>query len=270
MAGYVRVFAGIGAAIAWGALIFSLVLDLAGPDAVGAVLGRFVSSFTIETNAMAALAFTAVAADPRRTRFTGFIGAVAVYLFIVALVYFAEFHGALETTGLRRIPDAAIHDGVPLLFLVFLGGVLAPKGLLGWRGRRSPVAVVFPLRLSRLHADAGYADRRLFVSVPRRRGTRLCPRGRERARSDGGVSRRRRPVGAGRLRPPSWATRTLLGPARARTGGALQDQDFREMFDLPRTPASNPAPSGQAALCFSGPGLGPGSPSGSAWRPLGP
>jgi len=132
MAGYVRVYASIGAAIAWGALIFSLALDLAGPDAVSAVLGRFISSFTIETNAMAALAFTAIALDPRRIQRTAFIGAIAVYLFIVALVYFAEFGGALETTGLRQIPDAAIHDGVPLLFLVFWA-VLTPKGLLGWR-----------------------------------------------------------------------------------------------------------------------------------------
>ncbi len=142
MAGYVRIYAGIAAAIAWGALIFSLVLDLAGPDAAGAVLGRFVSSFTIQTNAMAALAFTAVAAEPRRIRRTAFIGAIAVYLFIVALVYFAEFHGALETTGLRRIPDAALHDGVPLLFLAFWA-VFTPKGLLTWR---APFLwLVFPL-----------------------------------------------------------------------------------------------------------------------------
>jgi hypothetical protein len=142
MAGYVRVFASIGAAIAWGALIFSLALDLAGPDTVSAVLGRFVSSFTIETNAMAALAFTAVALDPRRIRRTGFIGAIAVYLLIVALVYFAEFHGALETTGLRRIPDAALHDVVPLLFLVFWAA-FTPKGLLTWR---APFLwLVFPL-----------------------------------------------------------------------------------------------------------------------------
>jgi hypothetical protein len=138
----VRVFAGIGAAIAWSALIFSLVLDLAGPDAIGVLLDRFVSSFTIETNALAALAFTAVAVDPRRIRRTTFIGAIAVYLFIVALVYFAEFGGALETTGLRRIPDAAIHDGVPLLFLVFWAA-FTPKGLLTWR---APFLwLVFPL-----------------------------------------------------------------------------------------------------------------------------
>jgi hypothetical protein len=132
MTGYVRVFASAGAAVAWGALIFSLALGLAGPDAAGDVLGRFVSSFTIMTNALAALAFTAVAADPERIDRTQFIGAVAVYLFIVALVYFAEFHGALETTGIGAIPDAAIHDVVPLLFLVFWAA-FTPKGRLTWR-----------------------------------------------------------------------------------------------------------------------------------------
>jgi len=142
MSNSVRMFSMVGAAIAWGALALSLSLDLGGPEAIGAVLGRFVSSFTILTNGFAAVAFTAVAFEPRRIDRVEVIGAVTVYLFIVALVYFAEFHGALETAGIRRLPDAALHDLVPALFIVFWA-VFTPKGLLTWR---APFLwLVFPL-----------------------------------------------------------------------------------------------------------------------------
>ena len=138
----IRVFAIGGAVIAWGGLAFSLALGLLGPDSAGDVIGRFVSSFTIITNALAALAFTAVAADPMRLRHAAPLGAIAVYLFIVALVFFLEFHGALETTGIAAIPDAAIHDIVPLLYIVFWAAFV-PKGTLTWR---APFAwLIFPL-----------------------------------------------------------------------------------------------------------------------------
>lgn len=142
MARNIRVFAIIGAIVAWGGLVFSLALGLAGPDSAGDLIGRFVSSFTILTNALAALTFSAIATDPRRMRRAGLLGAIAVYLFIVALVFFLEFHGALETTGTAMIPDAAIHDIVPLSFIVFWA-VFVPKGTLTWR---APFAwLVFPL-----------------------------------------------------------------------------------------------------------------------------
>ena len=138
----IRVFAIGGAVIAWGGLIFSLALGLSGSDPSGDVIGRFVSSFTIITNALAALAFTAIAADPRRMRHAAPLGAIAVYLFIVALVFFLEFHGALETTGIAAIPDATIHDIVPLLYVVFWAAFV-PKGTLTWR---APFAwLIFPL-----------------------------------------------------------------------------------------------------------------------------
>lgn len=142
MVKHVRLIASAGAIVAWGGLIFSLALGLAGPGAAGDVIGRFVSSFTIMTNALAALAFSAIAADPRRMRHAAPLGAIAVYLFIVALVFFLEFHGALETTGIGAIPDATIHDIVPLFYIVFWAAFV-PKGTLTWR---APFAwLVFPL-----------------------------------------------------------------------------------------------------------------------------
>ena len=73
----IRVIAIGGAIVAWGGLTFSLALGLSGPDPAGDVIGRFVSSFTIITNALAASAFTAIAADPRRMRHAAPLGAIA-------------------------------------------------------------------------------------------------------------------------------------------------------------------------------------------------
>ena len=144
--GQSRLVAAAFAALAWASLVFSLALGLfyAGRDGttVMAVLGSYVSSFTILANAMAAALLTAVAIDPKNLRRAEAFTAVATYLLVVTLTYLAEFHGALETSGIRMLPDAAIHEALPLLFITFWFAYL-PKGALGWR---SPfVALAFPL-----------------------------------------------------------------------------------------------------------------------------
>ncbi len=141
MGRYSRWLAAAIAALAWIGLVLSLVLGSNGRSLTEIVVA-YVSSFTILTNAVAAVALTAVARDPRNLRRTGLLAATVVYLLIVALVYLAEFHGALETTGIRMVPDALIHLVVPALFFVFWF-VCVPKGSLNWR---TPfVVLVFPL-----------------------------------------------------------------------------------------------------------------------------
>ncbi len=141
-----RIFAAIAAVFVWAVLLTELVLAVTAPqDGLGAAaaLGRYVSSFTILANLFAAVALAAVAFDPHRAARANILTAILLYLTVVALVYLLEFHGALETKagGLRMLLDAAIHDIVPALYLVFW--LFLPKGTLGWR---APFAwLAFPL-----------------------------------------------------------------------------------------------------------------------------
>jgi len=143
---FTNVFILAASGFAWLSLALSLGFNLA--DAIqnhvslAGVLGGFVSSFTILVSIMAALILSTTAMNVRRMPRPNLIASVAVYLLIVTLIYVLEFHGALETTGVRRVPDLALHFILPFVFLLFWI-LLVPKGSLTWR---TPfIVVVFPL-----------------------------------------------------------------------------------------------------------------------------
>ena len=123
-------------------VILQFVLGIVGISAhkasIAAILETYFSSFTILSNILAAIAF-----DVRRLQRSEALTAISTYLVVVALVYFAEFHGALETkSGVGMLTDAAIHDINPLLMLVVWLSFVA-RGSLPWR---SPlVTLAFPL-----------------------------------------------------------------------------------------------------------------------------
>lgn len=138
-----RRFALAAATFVWGILLLDFVLGVTGSPGGLIAVGLFFGSFTILANLFAAIAFTAVARDPSRLRHAEPLTAVALYLLVVTLIYLAEFHGALETTGgLAMLGDAAIHDIIPLLYLAFWF-VAVPKGTLGWRAPF--LFLIFPL-----------------------------------------------------------------------------------------------------------------------------
>ena len=136
-----RWFATAIACLSWAGLLLSLAIGGEGRSLAEIVVG-YVSSFTILTNLIAALVLTMIARDIRNLCRTGVLAATAIYLLVVILVYLAEFHGTLETTGIHAAPDALIHLVVPVLFLVFWF-VCVPKGSLGWTTPFSILA--FPL-----------------------------------------------------------------------------------------------------------------------------
>lgn len=146
MTRYTNVFVLAASGFAWLSLALALGFDLADATqnhvSLASALGGFVSSFTALVSTMAAFILSATAVNIRRMPHGNFIASVAVYLLIVTLIYVLEFHGALETTGIRRIPDLALHFVLPFVFLLFWL-LLVPKGSLTWR---TPfIAVVFPL-----------------------------------------------------------------------------------------------------------------------------
>jgi hypothetical protein len=103
----------------------------------------YFSSFTILSNIFAAIALTAIAFDPRLLHRNEILAAITTYLVVVALIYFAEFHGALEAkSGVGMLTDAAIHDINPLLMLIVWLSFVA-RGSLSWQ---SPfVTLGFPI-----------------------------------------------------------------------------------------------------------------------------
>lgn len=78
---------------------------------------RFFSFFTILTNTLVAIVFTALAL--RRTAQGGTLTAVTVYIIVVGLVYQVLLRHIWQPKGLQMVVDELLHTVVPLLVLVF-------------------------------------------------------------------------------------------------------------------------------------------------------
>jgi hypothetical protein len=157
-----RTFALVIALAAWFAVIAQFVLMLNNRTAgLGETVLRFFSFFTILTNTLVALYYTARMASPATTG--GFWGkaslhtAVALYITLVGGVYQVALRQVWQPTGLQWVVDELLHTLVPLLVLlhwwafaahdkarwswipafliypaVYLGGVLLRGGVSGF------------------------------------------------------------------------------------------------------------------------------------------
>ena len=108
-----------------------------GDSAFGAVV-HTLSYFTVLTNLVVALVTTASATTPTvpgeldsfLTR-PGTMTAVAVYIFVVGLVYSLFLRSVWDPTGLNKVADVALHDAVPVLYVVYWL-IFVPKKNLNW------------------------------------------------------------------------------------------------------------------------------------------
>jgi hypothetical protein len=119
------------------------VVTAAGQPAIDGVVNTL-SYFTVFTNLLAAIAATASAlrssADTFLTR-PSTISAIAVYMFVVGLIYSLVLRSLWEPTGLQRAADVALHDLLPILFVLYWL-LFVPKGTLRWS---QPVAwLIYP------------------------------------------------------------------------------------------------------------------------------
>lgn len=140
-----RIFHGIAALAAWGALGLQLALSLAAaPEAgqsVAAAIWRFLGFFTVLTNLFVAIVATAAALAPRqalasaRVRF-----AALVAILLVGIVYSFALRHIWNPQGWQAVADHGLHDVTPLLFLI--AWLVGRHGALGWRD--APRALVFP------------------------------------------------------------------------------------------------------------------------------
>jgi len=130
--------AGVIAIVGWLAIALEFYLTLAQPRAEGVDAGqriiRFFSYFTILTNVVVAITTSAIAFFPA-TRLGKFFSrpgvqtAVAVYITIVGVVYSLLLRASL--TGLWAVADHAVHDVIPVAYVVFWF-IFTPKSGLKW------------------------------------------------------------------------------------------------------------------------------------------
>jgi hypothetical protein len=136
-----------GCLLAWGAVILQLYLILANrSQPVLNTLVLFFSFFTILTNILVAVTFTAQVAGSE-SRWHGFMlrpgtqTAVAVYITIVGLVYNIVLRSLWDPQGLQRVVDELLHSVVPAAYLLFWF-IFVPKQGLTWK--QTPSWLLYP------------------------------------------------------------------------------------------------------------------------------
>ena len=110
-----------GALLAWFAVITQFVLMLINRITdVGETIIRFFSFFTILTNLLVALYFTAIFIKKSTNSLNaGTLTAITVYITIVGLVYQVVLREIWEPTGLQRFVDELLHSVIPTVVILF-------------------------------------------------------------------------------------------------------------------------------------------------------
>lgn len=128
------------ASIAWLALGFQLYILIKNAEINGLThleaTGRFFGYFTILTNLLIAVCLSSILLKPGSSSGRFFsrpstMTAIALYIFIVGLVYNTILRFIWEPTGLQKWVDEALHVIIPLLFVI-LWLLFIPKGSLKW------------------------------------------------------------------------------------------------------------------------------------------
>ncbi len=140
------------ALVAWGAVVFQLVLVLMGsgvlleddPPSMGERIYRFFAYFTIQSNILVALASTVLARDPaldrrgwRVVRLAGLVG-----ITVTGLVHFFLLRPLLDLDGADWVADKLLHMVVPVLAVAAWAWV-GPRPRFTWR--EAAYALVWPL-----------------------------------------------------------------------------------------------------------------------------
>lgn len=133
-----RVVASIIALIAWLAAAIQIVLTTKASVAEGFSIGygvvKTLSYFTILTNLMVGIVATALSRRGEDETFLtrpSTVSATTVYITIVGAIYALLLKALWEPTGLQLWVDIALHDAVPMLFVIYWL-VFVPKGTLRW------------------------------------------------------------------------------------------------------------------------------------------
>jgi hypothetical protein len=127
-----RIYAITGALLAWFALVLQLYLVIVQSPPGLAMLGMVVtyfSFFTILTNLLVALVFTAIALG--RVLSQSIQGGTAVYIAIVGIVYQLLLRQLWNPKGAQLLCDMLLHAVIPLGYVVYWL-IFAPRTGLRW------------------------------------------------------------------------------------------------------------------------------------------
>lgn len=130
-----KLFAAIGFTAAWFAVIFQyyiLIKNNDGPFLTKTI--QFISYFTILTNTIVAIYYTAVLFAKKEQWLTSPVTAtaIAVYITIVGLVYNVILRFTWNPQGWQKLVDELLHTFNPLFF-VFFWWMFVPKQNLKWK-----------------------------------------------------------------------------------------------------------------------------------------
>jgi hypothetical protein len=133
-----RMYAALGAVLGWFALALQLYLMLVqAPAALLGVVITYFSFFTILTNFLVALVFTAAAIHPRAR--WGQIplrpsvqAGTAVYIAIVGIVYQLLLRHLWNPQGAQWVADVLLHSIIPLGYVLYWW-LFAPRDELNWK-----------------------------------------------------------------------------------------------------------------------------------------
>jgi hypothetical protein len=140
-----RIYAAVGSLLGWFALALQLYLMLVqapGPERLEAVITYF-SFFTILTNILTAVVFTAVALQPKAGwgqwfRRPSVQAATAVYIAIVGMVYQLLLRQLWNPQGAQWVADVLLHSIIPVGYVLYWL-LFGPRTGLNWKD-----AVVWP------------------------------------------------------------------------------------------------------------------------------
>jgi hypothetical protein len=134
-----RIPAVVGALLGWFALALQLYLMLvqsSGPAMLGTVITYF-SFFTILTNLLTALVFTAIALGPEAGwgqwfRTPTVQAGTAVYIAIVGIIYQLLLRQLWNPQGAQWVADVLLHSVIPIGYVVYWL-LFGPRAGLNWK-----------------------------------------------------------------------------------------------------------------------------------------
>jgi hypothetical protein len=134
-----RIYAAVGALLGWFALalqLYLMLLQAPGPERLGAVIAFF-SFFTILTNILTALVFTAVALHPKGgwgkwLRRPSVQAATVVYIAIVGMIYQLLLRQLWNPQGAQWVADVLLHSIIPVGYVLYWL-LFASRVGLSWR-----------------------------------------------------------------------------------------------------------------------------------------
>lgn len=108
------------ALLGWFAVVVQFFLMLENKaTSLGEMIIRFFSFFTILTNILVALYFTALALRVRFLENKGASTAVTIYIFIVGLIYQLVLRKTWQPEGIQMVVNELLHSVIPVLAVVF-------------------------------------------------------------------------------------------------------------------------------------------------------